>query len=69
MGILIIYSLYTYDVILYTKRYFTELPLLGNSHNYCTRNQGQFATSAHRLKFSEEKTTYAGGKFWNALMK
>src|SRR5436190_23855075 len=60
-----VYSLYIYETILYTKLHANNLPVLSEYHNYDTRGRNNIATPAHKLKFFEKKTTYAGGKFYN----
>src|SRR5436190_22988817 len=62
-----VYSLYIYETILYTKLHANNLPVLGEYHNYDIRGRNNIATPAHRLKFFEKKTSYAGGKFYNRL--
>lgn len=67
LGIMTVYSMYIYEVIMYCKLNFTELCIVGENHNYDTRGRGNIATPVHRLGFFEKKTTFAGGKFYNKL--
>src|SRR5436190_19919719 len=61
--IMTVYSLYIYEVILYTRQHCDSLQLLGSNHNYLTRNRGHFSIPANRLYFFEKKTTFVGSKF------
>ena len=67
LGFMTVYSLYIYETILYTKLHANNLHVLGEYHNYDTRGRNNIATPAHKLKFFEKKTSYAGGKFYNRL--
>ena len=66
-NIMTVYSLYIYEVILYTRQHCDSLQLLGSNHNYQTRNRENFSIPAHKLKFFEKKTTFVGSKFINKL--
>jgi len=67
LGFMTVYSMYIYESILYIKIHAPNLPILGEYHNYETRSRNNIDTPAHRLKFFEKKTSYAGGKFFNKL--
>jgi len=62
-----VYSLYIYESILYIQIHAPNLPIMGGYHNYETRSCNNISTPAHRLKFFEKKTSYAGRKYFNKL--
>lgn len=67
LGILTIYSNYIYQCILYTIQTQNSVSLVGDFHQYHTRNRNNYAIQPHRLRFFEKKTTYIGAKCYNAL--
>lgn len=54
IGILTVYGMYIYEVIVYCKSHFNEFKLVGDNHNYNTRNIGQISIPAHRLQISQK---------------
>lgn len=67
LGIMTVYSLYIFELILYIKRNKDKIETLGHNHDYNTRSNQDYAFSRHNLKLFEKKPSYAGIRFYNAL--
>lgn len=67
LGILTVFSLYIFELILLVKRNFHSICALGDKHNYNTRFKKQPCFSTHNLKIFERKPSYAGIKYFNSL--
>lgn len=67
LDIMTVYSLYIYEVINFTIQHNNHITNVGECHNYNLRNLGNIVIPAHKLKFFEKKTSFAGSKFFNYL--
>jgi len=67
LGIMTVYSLYIYHIIIHVKERFGDLPKLGESHQYPTRNKDKLCLVNHRLQYYCKKPSYMGSKCYNNL--
>lgn len=67
LGIMTVYSLYIFQLILFIKKNSANIATLGHGHNFNTRHKSDFAFCQHRLSFFEKKPSYAGIKYYNKL--
>ena len=67
LNLLTVPSLYIFKAVLLTKRLEQNLPRLGDTHTYNTRNRNTLANVQHRLLLTEQNPIYMGSKFFNAL--
>lgn len=67
LSIMTIYSLYIYQCVLFTRQNSSSVSLLGDNHDYFTRNRNKYCVPFHNLKLFEQKTVYVGIKCINNL--
>jgi len=67
LGIMTVYSNYIYQCILHTVQNSKTVSLVGDFHQYFTRNRNNFSIPSHRLRFFEKTPIYMGMKSYNAL--
>lgn len=67
LGFLTVYGQYIYQLIIHIRSNLEQLPKLGTTHDYNTRNRQQPIFDKHRLEIFTKKPSYAGIRFYNHL--
>lgn len=67
LGIMTVFGLYIFELILFIKQNALSLAALGDSHSYNTRFRGLPSFHRHNLRIFEKKPSYAGIRFYNHL--
>jgi hypothetical protein len=66
-GIMTVYSLYIFQIVLYVKSNIEKFPTLNSFHGYSTRKGNQLACSKHSLEIYRKLPSQNGIKFFNHL--
>jgi hypothetical protein len=57
LKIMTVYGLYVLETIVSLQKKLNDLTLVGDNHNYNTRNRGEIALNSHTLDLYTKKTT------------